>query len=184
MNIKLNISVLKWVIFGTSAALLIGGALDMLSNSVVWISPRITYYGSGTLFVLGLILIVLEKRKIINFLNKDGGREKNFDWYLIAGMLGILVVLWVPRFIAPKVEIGTVVQHQIVQLPSTREYSVYYPRPFKSTPNLTFSHMVDGIYCHPEYKLTDQRPDGFVIAVNATSVTCVIEWFAEGILSD
>jgi len=73
------------------------------------------------------------------------------------------------------------------------EVEIFYPRLFKHTPNLTVSFpkrrvhgcLAPDIPTRPEYKITDQRPDGFVIQVSKLWIhEPLLEWEAAGQPSD
>ena len=113
----------------------------------------------GALFAISIVVIVDRRRK--------------------AGKIGKVIVLK-----------GT----QQLPYPHSAQYQevkveVFYPKPFKHTPTLTirfpkrrvWGRPVYGESTRPEYRIIDQRPDGFVFQVLSLAVyEPLIEWVASG----
>lgn len=74
------------------------------------------------------------------------------------------------------------------------EVEVFYPKPFKNSPNLTIRFPkkrtwgvtgVDRRSTRPEYRIIEQRPDGFVLSVLSLGLyEPQIQWIASGQLKD
>lgn len=187
MNINLESSWVKWPIFGVGVTLLVGSVLDALSNSVAWISPSITYIGTMVVLGVGVILLILDKRQILNLNGADGNRRNDVDWHLLGIILGLMLILWLPRITTKTgMTFGTSTQTGVVEVQSLKKIETFYPKKFTSPPHLTFPTTESDEFCRKMLTVIEQRADGFKTTTDtfSSSSPCFVKWLAEGRLAE
>lgn len=99
MQVKLKHSVIKLVGLVASGILLGGSFLDAVSNSLSLISKRATYTLTAILVVSAIAAhLYLKKRPLtITYEDENIERYEGLNVKFLAALLGIIIVLWVPR---------------------------------------------------------------------------------------
>ena len=123
----------------------------------------------------------------------------NSEWlrYSFFGFaLLCFIVFLYERKIKSKRTSGAITQKGTQPIPCPYEkveVEVFYPKPFKHTPNLTIRfpkrQIPDDLRGHigtPIYEITEQRPDGFKIIVLSLGIwnKPIVKWQANGQLKD
>ncbi len=135
-------------------------------------------------------LEALRNRAEERFLKKSYPKSKAMRSILLTLVIGIVIVLgllslkkifWDSRQPEDYTRAGLTTQRGVLLIPELRTYEIFYPQPFASVPNLTFSKMVDKVYTPVSFELLEQRPDGFKIRINGVGGDArAIEWIAIG----
>lgn len=162
--------------------LVIGALLDTVSNAVSIIPAGVTYAGSIIILLALPVLWALDKSRLLTLRHQSGRIIRPLDRSFAASLIALLIVLWLPRMFGakPVASSDLLTQSDVLEIQGPKVYEVFYPQPFSSTPNLNFSKMVDKIYFHVDYDVTEQRSDGFKIAVTSSQNPAALEWVAVG----
>jgi hypothetical protein len=84
--------------------LFVGSILDALSNSIELIRPTTTYIGTVIAVLVLIILLIFLKRNPVSWITEDGQtiRVKSLGPVPVLATFGVILALWVPRFIGQE----------------------------------------------------------------------------------
>lgn len=183
MNINLGQPGLKWIARSFGLALLLGSVLSTISTAINILPPGVTYIGTVVALFSTPLYWLLSRLKVLVIRKRDGTLLQPFEGSTVAVVVAILVVLWIPHVFEAKRLASTnlLTQREVLELQGPKVYEVYYPQPYASVPNLTFSKRVDNIYFYVDFDIVEQRRDGFKLSVNGTQSSAAIEWIAVGV---
>ena len=182
MNIRLGDNLTKFVIGIGAAILVIASALAAFSNAKTIIPPTFTYALTGLIVVAISLVLLLEKKGLLDITYSSGSTFRFSDLKSIAVISALLIVIWIPRFVgrAPQFNAGVTTQRGILEVPELKTYEVLYHQPFSSVPNLTFSRKINNKYMEVLFEVVEQRKDGFKIRISSLGSGYAIEWIAVG----
>lgn len=143
---RMNGKSLKWLAFAFGAMLGFGTVLDAIGNSISLIEPWITYYGTICILVALAPIHYLLRKIPLSIEGGNGEIEvvRGLNAKIIAGVIGIVLMLWIPRYYNPKPPVTrrdtvketshnlTQVSNQLPQWPE--KTGVYTVKPRESIP--------------------------------------------------
>lgn len=107
--------------FITAGFLFIGSLLDTINNTVDFITPNITYYGTLVILVFVIVATFYLRFYPLKWAEKDGNLKihTNLNTKTIFLLFGVVVALWLPRFLINGESItNTAIPQQISSSPT------------------------------------------------------------------
>jgi uncharacterized membrane protein len=184
MRISLGNPAVKILLSICGFVLLFGSVFSTINNAKSLITPTVTYVLTGILVMCILLIMLLEIIGGLKITYPDGSRFSIVGVRPLVVIAALLIIIWLPRAFSPASDnnLGITTQRGVLELQGTKTYEVFYPKPFSSIPNLTFSKKIENQYYSVNYEVMEQRKDGFKINITFTSNPGAIEWWAEGVI--